>query len=75
MRVVIACAAIVLSVLAALGLAHTQNVFSSITGRIPGTSATAATSSAETPKAAAVVKDQDRPTTSQIGRASCRERV
>ena len=70
MRVVIACAAIVLSVLAALGLAHTQNVFSSITGRIPGTSATAATSSAETPKAAAVVKDQDRPTTSQINTAA-----
>jgi peptidoglycan/xylan/chitin deacetylase (PgdA/CDA1 family) len=66
MRVVIACAVVVLSVLAALGLAQTQNVFSSITSHIPGTSATAATQAppaASAGSAAAVVasKDQERP--------------
>jgi peptidoglycan/xylan/chitin deacetylase (PgdA/CDA1 family) len=70
MRVVIACALVVLSVLAALGLAQTQNVFSSVTGRIPGTSATAATSSAEpSPKAIVVAKDQERPTTTTLNMA------
>src|SRR5438132_110255 len=70
MRVVIACAVIVLSVLAALGLAQTQNVFSSVKGSIPGTSATAATPSAEpSPKAIVVAKDQERSATASVDTA------
>jgi peptidoglycan-N-acetylglucosamine deacetylase len=62
MRVVIACALVVLSVLGALGLAQTQNVFSSITGRISGTQATAATTTSidQAAKPVAVSKEQDR---------------
>jgi peptidoglycan/xylan/chitin deacetylase (PgdA/CDA1 family) len=61
MRVVIACALVVLSVLGALGLAHTQDVFSSITGRISGTSATAATTSnMQAAKPVVAPKEQDR---------------
>src|SRR5262245_22487371 len=69
MRVVIACAVVVLSVLAALGLAQTQGVFSSVTGRIPGTSATAATQSAEPANPAVVAKDQERQTTTSLNMA------
>ncbi len=65
MRVVIACAIVVLSVLAALGIAQTQNVFSSVTTRISGTSATAATTPAEPAKTA--VKDQERPAANSLG--------
>jgi len=63
MRVVIACALVVLSVLAALGVAQNQNVVSSLTGRISGTSATAATTP-EPAKQIAVIKDQERPAAS-----------
>jgi peptidoglycan-N-acetylglucosamine deacetylase len=66
MRVVIACAVVVLSVLAALGLAQTQGVFSSV----PGTSATAATTPEPSPKAIVVSKDQERPATTTLNMAT-----